>query len=427
LKTLHFDCFAGISGDMVLGALVDLGVDPDALRRELGKLGLDGWELRFFDDERGGIRGLHAEVVLDGNTDHVTHDHDHDHGHGHDHDHHHHDHEHTRHHEHGEHHHNSWKEIRALITQSGIGAGAKKRALDIFTRIAEAEAAVHGVSPEEVTFHEVGAMDSIIDIVGAAVCLDMLRPDRITSGEVELGGGTVKCAHGTLPVPAPATLNLVRGMPVRTGGFDREMTTPTGAAILAASVDEFITAGGFSEIKTGYGTGTRRTERPNLLRVSWREEGAGRSVRDDWNTEELILMQTNIDDMSGEALGFFMENLFDSGALDVTFTPCVMKKSRPGTVVSVLAPPAKLDGLRRTFFEKSAAIGFRETPVRRLSLARETEVVTGSFGEARRKNARLGGAPLRGKIEFEDRARLARERNVSLEEADRIIRAESAE
>jgi uncharacterized protein (TIGR00299 family) protein len=298
--------------------------------------------------------------------------------------------------------------------------------VDIFTRIAEAEAQVHGIGVDEVAFHEVGALDSIIDIAGAAVCLDMLKPDRITCGEVELGGGTVRCAHGILPVPAPATLILVRGMPVRTGGFDREMTTPTGAAILASSVDEFISpafstgasGGVFRELKTGYGIGTRRTERPNLLRASWRESPApGAAGAGDWLTETLVLMEANIDDMTGEALGFLMESLFSAGALDVTLSPCVMKKSRPGTVVSALAEPGSLGALRRVMFTQSSTAGFRETAVSRLSLRREEDTLPGAPGGARRKTVFLDGKALRSKIEYEDRARIARERGISPDQA----------
>ncbi|MDR1099936.1 MAG: nickel pincer cofactor biosynthesis protein LarC [Treponema sp.] len=461
MRFLHFDCNAGISGDMVLGALVDLGVDPDTLRGELEKLGAPGWKLRFDRTERGGITGVQGVVELEeaaGRVSRASHhepgdQHEHsEHPHG-EHTHHEHsehahgDHgEHTHHthsehshgdhgghhgHEPGEHSHNTWREIRGLIENSGISGGAKKRALDIFTRIAEAEAQVHGVKTEDVRFHEVGALDSIIDVVGAAVCLDLLGPERITCGEVELGGGMVHCAHGLLPVPAPATLLLVQGMPVRTGGFNKEMTTPTGAAILAASVDEFIppgvSSGVFRELKTAYGIGTRRTERPNLLRVSLRESGGASGAESSpaapWKAESLVLLETNIDDMSGEALGFLMERLFDAGALDVTMSPCVMKKSRPGTVVSVLGSPARLDALRECLFRHSAAAGFREIPVNRLSLARQEDRVSGDFGEARRKTLWYGDTPLRSKVEFEDRARLARERGISLEEAEKIISA----
>ncbi|MDR3341339.1 MAG: nickel pincer cofactor biosynthesis protein LarC [Treponema sp.] len=424
MKTLHFDCFAGISGDMALGALVDLGVDPDRLRQELGKLNLEGWNLEFHRDERGGISGAHAVVDLGSRQDHLAQDDEHQH----------HDHSHDR---HDSGHHDTaytastWKDIRVLIEQSGIGAGAKQRALDIFTRIAAAEAQVHGVPVDAVGFHEVGALDSIIDIVGTAICLDLLQPDRITCGEIELGGGTVKCAHGVLPVPAPATLILVQGLPVKTGGFNKEMTTPTGAAILAASVDAFMTAGSFTEIKSGYGIGTRKMERPNLLRVSWREEriaplASAAEADRPWKTEDLVLLEANIDDMTGEALGFLMERLFDAGALDVTFTPCGMKKSRPGTVVSVLAAPGKLDPLRRTMFEQSTTIGFRETLVRRLSLRREECPLTGDFGTVRQKTVFYGEQPLRAKIEYEDRARIARERGLSLGETERLIERKNA-
>ena len=250
MRTLHFNCNAGIAGDMTLGALVDLGVEPRILRGELEKLGVSGWTLRFKRAKRGGVAGIQGVVELDGRSGHKP----------------------------GRSHHTAWREIRSLIENSAISGGAKKRALDIFTRIAEAEAQVHGVKTEDAAFHEIGALDSIIDVVGSAICLDLLRPERITCGAVELGGGTVACAHGILPVPTPATRILVRGMPVTAGAFNREMTTPTGAAILASSVDEFIPpelpSGAFRELKTGYGIGTWRTKKPSLLRVSWRESGS---------------------------------------------------------------------------------------------------------------------------------------------------------
>jgi uncharacterized protein (TIGR00299 family) protein len=277
---------------------------------------------------------------------------------------------------------------------------------------------------DQVAFHEVGALDSIIDVVGTAVCLDILNPSRISCGEIELGGGTVRCAHGVLPVPAPATELLVQGLPVRTGGFNREMTTPTGAAILASSVDEFITSpAAFRQLKTGRGIGTRKMDKPNLLRVSWREAapqgaGEGRGIN-----EALTLLETNIDDMSAEALGFLMERLFEAGALDVTLSPLTMKKSRPGTKVSVLGRHGGLDTLRECLFRHSTTIGFREIPVNRLSLERREEELSGGFGRARRKTVYLGGKELRSKIEFEDRARLARDRGISLEESEALIRA----
>jgi uncharacterized protein (TIGR00299 family) protein len=233
-KILHFDCSAGICGEMILGALLDLGVDRDALLGELGKLGLPGWRLEIRAVERNGIAGTQAAVRLDDSRRSCT----------------------------------PWREIRTLIANSPIPEGARRRALDIFTRIAEAEAQVHGVPVEETAFHEVGALDSIIDITGAAICLDLLAPAKITCGEIELGGGTVRCAHGLLPVPTPATALIVRGLPVKTGGFDREMTTPTGAAFLASSVDEFVRSPAGRELASGAGFGGLIfPDRPDALRV----------------------------------------------------------------------------------------------------------------------------------------------------------------
>ncbi|MDR2479178.1 MAG: LarC family nickel insertion protein, partial [Treponema sp.] len=306
---LHFDCSSGISGDMTLGALVELGsrlepgFDSEYLRKELRKLPVDGWSLDFCRDERCGITGTRALVKIDGEE--PVHDHHHD-GHGHHHHDHEHDHEHHDHHAHHDHHehtHRRWKDIRAMIQDSTLGEGVKARALDIFRRIAEAEGAVHGLPPDEVAFHEVGALDSIIDIAGAAICLDALGPKRITASRIELGGGTVRCAHGVLPVPAPATLALCKGLPVSSGGFDQEMTTPTGAAILASCVDEFVVRGNFTELETACGIGTRKTGRPNVLRVSWRREESPPRESASWRTETLIQLETSVDDMTGEALG----------------------------------------------------------------------------------------------------------------------------
>jgi uncharacterized protein (TIGR00299 family) protein len=409
MKTLHFDCFAGISGDMTLGALVDLGVDAKQLLKELDRLNLAGWSIDFIKDERCGVTGTRALVNIE---DDARREHHHEHHHADQHDHH----SGCR----------SWRDIRAIIEQSGITEGAKKRAAAIFSRIAAAEAEVHGVPVDDVTFHEVGALDSIIDIVGSAICLDILKPEKITASEVELGGGEVKCAHGILSVPAPATLKLCEGLPVRTGGFNKEMTTPTGAAILAASVDAFVANASFRQIKTAYGIGTRKLDKANVLAVSWREEAQSCAQNCDanWISEELVMLETNIDDMTGEALGFLMERLFDAGALDVTFTACVMKKSRPGVIVSVLCRQLKLQDIRSVIFEKSSAIGFRETAARRVSLPREQRFVNYGDGEAEIKTVFLDEKRRRTKIEYRDREKLARKNNISLDEAEDIIKRE---
>ncbi|MDR0411403.1 MAG: nickel pincer cofactor biosynthesis protein LarC [Treponema sp.] len=392
MKTLHFDCFAGISGDMTLGALVDLGVEAADVRSELQKLPIEGWTLDFCRDERCGITGVRAMVTV--HNAESRHENSHEHTH--------------------------WRDIRRLIKESDIREGAKDRALDIFTRIATAEAAVHGATVDEIAFHEVGALDSIIDIVGAAVCLDILAPDRITASAIELGGGFVTCEHGVLPVPAPATLEICTGLPVTTGGFDKEMTTPTGAAILASCVDEFITCSRFTELRTAYGIGMRKLDKPNVLRVSWREEealGAGPLLQ----RESLIQLESALDDMTGEALGFLMDRLFDAGALDVTFTPCTMKKSRPGVIVTALCREDALAAVRETFFIHSSTLGFREFRVNRLSLPRTEEQKESPLGVVRVKTAFLRGEPVHSKIEFADRARLAQENNITLEQAEKRI------
>ncbi|MDR0638759.1 MAG: nickel pincer cofactor biosynthesis protein LarC [Spirochaetaceae bacterium] len=441
-RCLHFECFAGISGDMALGALVDLGADREALAGELAKLPVDGWKLEFHRDSRGGIYGIHPVVVMaDGSTEHVADDADdgaatgtaiglaEEHGghHGHYHGGHHEHHQHEHHHgETGGHHeHRQWKDIRKMIADAPIRNGAKEYALKIFSVLAEAEAEVHGTAVGEVTFHEVGAVDSIIDIVGTAVCLDLLAPDRITCGAVELGGGMARCAHGILPVPAPAVLKLCRGMPCTTGGFDKEMTTPTGAAILRACVDEFVTESAFVQIKEGIGIGTRKMARPNFLRVSLRDTDAGNAGGNDkpgdgpsrdgppgggssgklWFEEKLYSLECNIDDMTGEDFGFLQERLFQAGALDAAFVPCTMKKNRPGIIVQVLCRRENLDAVRLALFTKSTTIGFRETAVNRLSLRREEAVIDTADGPARVKKVYLGDEFLRQKIEYEDRVK----------------------
>jgi uncharacterized protein (TIGR00299 family) protein len=395
LRVLHFECFAGISGDMTLGALVDLGVDTEALTGELSKLPVDGWRLEFHADSRGGIRGVHPVVVMaDGSTAHTAdghHDHHHEGGHSHE----------------SEHRH--WKDIRAMIDGSALSVGAKRYALAIFSVLAQAEAEVHGCPVDDIAFHEVGALDSIIDIVGTAVCLDLLRPDKITCGEIELGGGMVRCAHGVLPVPAPAVLRLCRGLPCKTGGFDKEMTTPTGAAILRACVDDFTAQSEFTHISEGIGIGTRVMEKPNFLRVSLREiqapPGADSEQETPWLTEMLFSLECTIDDMTGEDFGFLQECLFKAGARDVAFIPCTMKKNRPGIMVNVLCDGEQLDAVRTTLFTKSTTIGFRETAVTRLSLRREEEVVETENGKMRVKKVFWGDAFLRQKTAYDDRVK----------------------
>ena len=398
MKILHFDCCAGISGDMALGAFVDLGVTPEYLTGELQKLNVTGWKLTFTRTHRNGIYGTEASVELAekpaaGHTAHT-----------------------------------SWKDIKSLIEASALTDGAKHRAIAIFAGIAAAEAAVHGTTPEEVCFHEVGALDSIIDVVGAGICLDALKPEKITAGPVELGGGFVECAHGTLPVPAPAVLKLCASMPVTTGGFDKEMTTPTGAGILAAVVDEFVHTAAFTQIKTGYGIGKRILDKPNILRISWREGQAASGVEAAAAGggegapvyEKLRVLETNIDDMTGEELSFLMDNLFDAGALDVTCTPCSMKKNRPAQTVSVLCDMQSAGTLLDCLFAKSSTIGIKIFNIDRVSLPRCIEKIDTKYGPVNVKTVYYNGTQ-RAKIEYDDRASIAKADSISLRNAEYIL------
>lgn len=270
MKILYYDCFSGISGDMNLGATIDLGVDKDYLINELSKLNLeDEYKIEVKRDSRKGIEGTKVDVILNDNHGHHEHingdDHQHSHENNHEHiqghDHHHHCHEHNH------HIHRNLKDIEDMINSSSLSENVKKLSLNMFMKVAEAEAKVHGKPLYQVHFHEVGAVDSIVDIVGAAICLDYLKVDKIMASSVELGGGFVKCAHGLIPVPAPATVEILKGIPVKLGIVPFETTTPTGAAILAANVNEFTDIKEFTIEKIGYGVGGRDTEIPNVLRV----------------------------------------------------------------------------------------------------------------------------------------------------------------
>ncbi|SKC84184.1 nickel pincer cofactor biosynthesis protein LarC [Maledivibacter halophilus] len=289
MKILYYDCFAGISGDMNLGAMIDLGVDKEYLINELAKLKIDSeYKIRVEKRNKSGIQGTKVDVILnDGDLDnqenhheHESNSHDHIHQHS---DHHNHDHDDNNCHEHKHHHHNhkqghehihrNLKDIETIINSSELNDKVKRLSLDMFMEVAKAEAKVHGKDLYDVHFHEVGAIDSIIDIVGAAICIDYLKPDRIVASQVEVGGGFVRCAHGLIPVPAPATVEILKGVPIRSGIVPFETTTPTGAAILAANVDEYEDKINFIIEKIGYGLGTRELDIPNVLRVYIARQG----------------------------------------------------------------------------------------------------------------------------------------------------------
>jgi uncharacterized protein (TIGR00299 family) protein len=385
-RILYYDCFAGISGDMNLGALVDLGVDPGFLEKELGKLNIDGFRLEVGPDMRKGISGTRVTVVIENQENEK--------------------HRHLRH-------------IEELINESTLSDAIKEKSLAIFNLVAVAEAKVHNISKEKVHFHEVGALDSIADIVGAAICQEYLEVDEIHSSPVQLGGGFVQCAHGKMPVPAPATAEIVKAIPVKSGLVDYEATTPTGAAILAATVDCFTSEMEMTVTKTGYGIGQKDGEIPNVLRVylaETQDEDAG-----DVRVEQAIMLECNIDDMNPEWFTHVQTLLFDAGAADVFMTPIVMKKSRPAHMLSVLCDPDNSSRLKEIILTETSTIGLREYAVSKNILRREIRVLNTRFGDVNVKCSYYKGVVVNEKPEFEQCRQLAIEHGVTLEEVQKEI------
>ena len=383
MKILYYDCFSGISGDMNLGALLDLGVSSDTLINGLKKLNINGWKLEITRDQRHGISGTKVTVVTeDENLHDHTHDHDHDHDHKHDH-----DHEHSHSHEHdneqpgnanADHHiHRNLADIEKIITNSTLSSEVSGLAMKIFRHVAEAESVIHDKPLHEVHFHEVGAIDSIIDIVGAAICLDALGADKVYVSTIELGSGMVKCQHGLLPVPAPATARIISGYPVHTGGVDFEATTPTGAAIIAAIAEPLPRDTVFTIKGSGYGIGHKiNPSRPNILRVYLAE-----TVSQEEPGHQAFLVECNVDDMNPEVSGYIMSRLFAAGAGDVWFTPVIMKKGRPAFTVSIICEEEQKEAIREILFTESTTIGLRVTPFTKETLHREFEEIDTHFGK----------------------------------------------
>ena len=386
MKTLYYDCFAGISGDMNLAALIDLGVDEKSLVAELQKLNLEGWSIETQKASRGGICG----TLLTVHCEDGAHDHHHDHGHAH--------HEHS--HNHHRHEHRSFAYIKKIICGSALSESVKEKSLAIFSAIAEAEAKVHGKKIDDVHFHEVGAVDSIIDIVGAAICAELLGVEKFTASTVELGGGTVRCQHGVMPVPAPATAEIAKAFPAKIGGAPHECTTPTGAAIIAALCALYNAKISGEIIAAGIGVGHRDSPAlPNILRVMLIEEDA--SQTESFQTEAMTELCANIDDMCAEDLSELTEKLFAADAADVWQESIAMKKNRLAVKVCALTHTAGAQKIRDAFFKHSTTLGIREQQISRIALNRESEILETSFGKVRFKIYEYGGVK-RAKPEFDD-------------------------
>lgn len=405
MRVLYYDCFAGISGDMNLGAFVDLGVDPDVLRHELSKLNIDQeFHLEIRKDIKNGITGTKVDVVLKALAEEHHHHHDHDHDHDHDHGHHH-------------HHDRNYKIIKDMIENSALSDYVKDMSIKIFYEVAVAEAKVHGKSVETVHFHEVGAVDSIVDIVGAAICLEQLKVDKILSSSIQLGGGFVMCEHGKMPVPAPATTEIVKGLPIKSGLVDKEMTTPTGAAILKATVAEFTDSLEFNIEKTAYGLGTRTLEVPNVLRLylgTLDNHSNAKDYEQLQHTEQFML-ETNIDDMNGELFAHVEAQLFEIGALDVYKTPIIMKKGRPAVKLNVLIHAGDREAILKTLFCETTTGGVREYPVAKHMMTKSYRQLETVFGTVQVKDFSYNGVCLKYKAEYEDCAKLAKANGVSIQ------------
>ena len=389
MKTLYIDCTAGIAGDMTVAALLDLGVPLEHLQDELAKLPLPaaGYRLTTEECRRQGVRGLRFDVMVEGDQPH-------------------------RH----------YTRIVTMINDSSLAESIKDRAQRVFRRLAEAEAKVHGVALDHVHFHEVGAVDSIIDIVGTAICLDYLGVGEIHASPLPWGSGWVESAHGRLPVPAPATAELLHGLPVHWEIGPGERVTPTGAALVAA----LASGSGMPPVMTvegvGHGAGGKDfPDRPNILRILLGTTAA------ESRHDEIYVIETHIDDMTPEIAGFLMERLLAAGALDVAYSPLQMKKNRPGFRLTLLSEAAKLDELSRLVVTESTAIGVRYYPVRRLVLGRRCESRTTSMGEVRVKVVSDGGRPLRVTPEFDDCRRVALEQGIPLLEVYRRVEKEIGE
>lgn len=410
----HLDCSSGLAGDMFLGSCLDLGMPLAVVEDAVARLGLAGVTVEARKALRGGIAGTRFRVLLDGEpvegpdpeeAGEGGHGHRHDHGHPHDHSHDHdHEHAHDPGHSHAHDPGRTLAEIERLIAASALAEPVKATALRLFRRLGEAEAEAHGIAVESVHFHEVGAIDSIVDLVGAAAAVEHLRPARLTSGRVNLGGGTVETAHGRLPVPPPAVAALVRGMPVY-GGPWGELVTPTGAVLLAELVDAFEELPPMVLDGHGQGHGKREIAGwPNSARLTrGRRLGAPAAA----GRGRVTVIETEIDDLPGEGFGHLMERLLEAGALDVYFTPVQMKKSRPGTLVTLLCRPERAGELAPLLLAESGALGCRGYEAWRLEAERETAAVETRFGAVRIKRARLAGRPFASAPEYEDCRRLA--------------------
>jgi hypothetical protein len=393
-RTLYLDCFAGASGDMFIGAMLDCGLDFELLKSELGKLGVGGYELSLTRVDRSGISASKFDVHI--HADRHNHGHHHDHHHDH---HHHHDHRHL-------------SEINRIISSSSLDDRVKDRAQAIFQRIGEAESKIHDIPIETVHFHEVGAIDSIVDIIGACIALDALKIDRIVASPLHVGSGTFVCAHGTYPVPGPATTELLKGVPIYSRDIEGELVTPTGAAIVSTLAEGYGQMPMMRVDRIGYGAGTRDYPKfPNALRaiIGELEEDADRTPA------TVTVIEASIDDLNAQVFGHLMERVLEAGALDIFYTPVQMKKNRPGVLLTLLCKPEDRQRMCDIVFRETTTLGVRHRTEQREILKREFVEVETEYGRIRIKVSRAkDGRVMNSSPEFEDCRSAAEKHQVSL-------------
>ncbi|HVR43962.1 MAG TPA: nickel pincer cofactor biosynthesis protein LarC [Thermoanaerobaculia bacterium] len=376
MSVLYLDCTAGIAGDMTIAALIDLGVEPEVIRRELSKLPFDGYRIEIFRDVRAGVSGTRFNVTIHPDEARA---------------------------------HRNLHDLEKIVQGRGLDAEVERRSLSMLRRICEAEAKIHAQPLENVHLHEVGAIDSIVDVVGTAIAIHSLAPSRILASAVHVGSGRVGSRHGSIPIPAPATALLLEGVPIFQLDLPGEFCTPTGALILREYVEEFGPIPPMRLEKTGYGLGTREVARfPNTLRALWGTDPAPARA-------DVLSIEFHLDDTTAEILGWTMERLYEAGALEVTFQPVQMKKNRPGTLVRVLCRPSEKDAVAGTIFRETPTIGIRFHAMERIELEREAVTIETELGPIRFKRSRWKGSTLLAP-EYESCAAIARERKMPLRE-----------
>ncbi len=410
MKVLYFDCFAGAAGDMILGALLDAGLPLDELKRALGSLAVEGWDVSVDRVIKTGVTATKLRV----------HEHAHqgsgigDQGSGH---------SHAHAHDHG---HRSLEDIFAAIGRSALSEAGKARAVKMFRRLGEAEAAIHGTTFDQVHLHEVGALDSIIDIVGAVFALEWFKPDRVVVSPINVGGGMVRSEHGVFPVPAPATVALLKNAPVYSSGIQMELLTPTGALILTEYASAFGPIPPMRIDTVGYGAGDRELkETPNVVRVLIGEaeeaiQSRGYGGHASAGSHRVAVLECEIDDMNPQIFGVLMEKLYAAGALEVFYSAVQMKKNRPGTLMTIVARPEQRELMTDIVFRESTTIGIRHQELSRECLDREMVSVATELGPVRFKVARRDGRVLNAQPEFDDLAKLSTERGIPVKEAQAI-------